>query len=190
MSERITCPITLGEYERIMNDKKEHKCNCNGKCKVCKCKSEEELNIYDRLTDTQKEIVYKVCEDYNLNLEECELKTHLGTGELAYDSDEVLLCTPKGIAILPIQVKDIGIENKIIDNINIYDRLNEEQKEIVRSVCEERDLKIEDCKMERQVSPSGNQTPNLLIKTDTVTVLISNLFNDVCKVGDEECQNH
>lgn len=116
MSEKITCPITLGEYERIMNDKKEHKCNCNGKCKVCKCKSKEELNIYDRL--------------------------------------------------------------------------NEGQKEIVRSVCEERNLKIEDCKMERQVSPLGKQTPNLLIKSDTVIVLISNLFNEICEVGDEECQNH
>lgn len=113
MSEKIPCPITLGEYERIIdNREKDHKCNCSGKCKVCKCKEEKELNLYDKL--------------------------------------------------------------------------NETQKEIVRSVCEERDLKLEDCKLEKQINISGIETTNLLIKSDTMVLLLHDLF----KVGDEGCQNH
>lgn len=95
MSEKITCPVILGEYERITKSEK-----------ICKCKSEDELNIYDKL--------------------------------------------------------------------------NETQKEIVRSVCEERDLKLEDCKLEKQINISGIETTNLLIKSDTIVLLLHDLF----KVGD------
>lgn len=146
MSEKIPCPVTLGEYKRIMdNREKEHKCNCNGKCKLCKCKEREENNLYNLFTETQKQIVHKVCEYYNLNLEDCELKTRLGTEESYYDCDKVMLCTPERVVILPIQVKYIGIENKMIDKVNIYDRLDETQKQIVQAVCDDMGIKLDDC---------------------------------------------
>lgn len=105
MSEKITCPVTLGEYEIIMdNREKEHKCNCNGKCKVCKCKEKEEKNLYNLFTETQKQIVQAVCDDMGIKLDDCVI---IKPPDNERYLPQVVLTYLDRIIALPITTEDV-----------------------------------------------------------------------------------
>lgn len=133
MKNKITCPITLGEYERAINNEKEHTCNCVGKCKVCKCKVEKENEhitgeikdieadvicdikheskeedhgaLYDRLNDSQKEVVYEICKTMNIDFNDC--KVDLVGDDRGIFLPNIMLIAPGMNVSLPFTLEDL-----------------------------------------------------------------------------------
>lgn len=109
MKEKITCPITLGEYERIVGNEKEHECSCEGKCKVCKCKGETEEAehgpLYNRLDDFQKKVVNDICKVMDIDFNEC--KVDMVSGENGVFLPNIMLITPTSNISLPFTLEDL-----------------------------------------------------------------------------------
>lgn len=133
MKNKITCPITLGEYERVVNNEKEHTCNCVGKCKVCKCKVEKENKfitgeikdvetdvicdikheskevdhgvLYDKLNDSQKEVVYEICKTLSIDFNDC--KVDLVGDDRGIFLPNIMLITPEMNVSLPFTLEDL-----------------------------------------------------------------------------------
>lgn len=65
MTERIKCPITLGEYNAII---KKESCDCATDCEICKCKNEVSLvSVYDSLDENHLKLVDDICDKLNIN---------------------------------------------------------------------------------------------------------------------------